>query len=114
MALRKISDAGLAFQTFSFSAYFIVWTIVTWNLLRLCKSSRQTAASPAASSRHLLPYARNLALLLGLVSLFVQIRTIFRLAESAQGFFAYLDVRPPCTGACENGARVAVVLALVM
>lgn len=105
---ENILKAGLAFQTFSFTCYGVVLAIVTWNVMRITRKS-----TSADKSRDFALFCRNILWVLGIVSIFVQLRTVFRLAESIQGFFETLSTHEIYFGLLESFPIMLAMLGLV-
>ena len=105
---ENILKAGLAFQTFSFTVYGLVLAVVTWNVMRLTRKG-----SASGKGQEFADYCRNLLWLLGVVSILVQIRTVFRLAESIQGFFETLSTHEIYFGLLESFPIMLAMLGLL-
>ena len=98
---NNILLAGLAVQTFSFCGYFVVFGLFLRELsrdrsLRLAKSFKIFVAA------------------LLLASLLILLRTVFRLAETAEGVYGYLMTHEAYFGALEFAPVVIAALILAI
>jgi hypothetical protein len=96
---NNILLAGLAFQSFAFLVFLIVFTVVVGSLRR----DRNLGSS--------LERKKTFLVALGVASLLIFLRIIFRLAETAQGVFGYLMVHEAFFGSLEFAP---VILALLI
>lgn len=78
---NNILLSGLAIQVFSFAVFFLILCACIWRV-RYDKGPRTWAHTPPAQA---------LLLSLVLTSILIELRTIFRLIETAQGVFGYLS-----------------------
>ena len=96
---NNILLAGLAIQVFSFAVFFALLCACIW------RARRQKDRTTWARSSH----AQLLLLALVITSLLIELRTIFRLIETAQGVFGYLSSHEVFFGCLEY---LPVVLAV--
>ena len=99
---NNILLAGLAIQVFAFGVFLVLLCITIWR-----SRLHQSEANPWPSSKQ----AQLMLLALLTASLLVELRTIFRLIETAQGVFGYLSSHEPFFGCLEY---LPVILAVTI
>ncbi|KAK9817152.1 hypothetical protein WJX72_010401 [[Myrmecia] bisecta] len=105
---NNILLAGLALQTASFAVFLLVLTYCWAALANGCQYI--SSGTAGKSYQQLRP---SLVLLL-IVALLVQLRTAFRLAETAQGVFGYLSTHEAFFGALEFAPIALAVAGLLV
>ena len=96
---NNILLAGLAIQVFSFAVFLVLLCACTWRVWQ-----QKDMTTWARSSR-----AQLLLLALVVTSILIELRTVFRLIETAQGVFGYLSSHEVFFGCLEY---LPVVLAV--
>ena len=98
---NNILLAGLAIQVFSFAVFLTLLCGSIWRVRRLAEKTSWAYTSSAQA----------LLLALFLASVLIEVRTIFRLVETAQGVFGYLSSHEAFFGSLEY---LPVILAVTL